>query len=344
MNEADKRRIEDNYFIKLGRQISGDPYLEPQLAMQLGRERFAGFKGMPSTRDQFNPLKGNIASVSEDAIMGDDSIEDFTGQGPYFDAESAMNEFADADPLDTTTPNELAFLDDEELPSGMTRSDLASRVRSMDLSDGSIPPQTPFDERIETGQLALDLGFGGENVPIKQPPVLAGSDHVDFSFPNTPQSQNDVLTSPASLSVASPASPYSGDPAQYFDTPRPSMTAKADDWYDSFSKNFNKDASSDAFLLGSQLINTYDKDPLLGSGVGGGSLAGITQGGLTGAGMGSQFGPKGALIGAGIGATAGLLGGFDRSSPEPYTETKIIRGSGMAFPQMQSSNYYQGLI
>ncbi len=314
-----------------------------------------------TSKQQFNPLSGNIASVSEDAIMGDDSIEDFTGQGPYFDAESAMNEFADADPLDTTTPNELAFLNDEILESGMPRSELASRVKSMNLSGKSMPRQTPFDERIETGQLALDMGFGGENVPIKQPPALAGSDYVDFGFPSGPTSpamtaqEQALAQSTRGIDVdsqgnlipftePSSASPLSGDPALYYDTPRPSMTAKADDWYDSFSKNFNKDASSDAFLLGSQLINTYDKDPLLGEDIGGGSLAGITQGGFTGAGLGSQFGPKGALIGAGIGATAGLLGGFDRSSPEPYTETKIIRGSGMAFPQMQSSNYYQGLI
>ena len=312
-----------------------------------------------TSKQQFNPLSGNIASVSEDAIMGDDSIEDFTGQGPYFDAESAMNEFADADPLDTTIPNELAFLNDEKLPSGLTRNELASRVGNINMSGKSMPPQTMFDDELATGQLALDMGYGGKSVPVGMDPIQ------DFAMN---PSRNDVLTSPAMtaqeqalaqstrgidvdsqgnlipFTEPSSASPYSGDPAQYFDTPRPSMTEKADSWYDSFSKNFNKDASTDAFLIGSQLINTYDKDPLLGRDVGGGSLAGISQGALTGAGMGSQFGPKGALIGAGIGATAGLLGGFDRSSPEPYTETKIIRGSGMAFPQMQSSNYYQGLI
>lgn len=231
---------------------------------------------------------------------------------------------------------------------------IGSRYPSMDMS-------IPDEEGFEMSPI-VPMDSPDTNVQELAPPLKRSNDpildsemqrigpplHMKIPFiaqsPSGPPSQNDVLTSPASLSVASPASPYSGDPAQYFDTPRPSMTAKADDWYDSFSKNFNKDASSDAFLMGSQLINTYDKDPLLGRDVGGGSLAGITQGGLTGAGMGAQFGPKGALIGAGIGATAGLLGGFDRSSPEPYTETKIIRGSGMAFPQMQSSNYYQGLI
>ena len=231
---------------------------------------------------------------------------------------------------------------------------IGSKYQSMDTS-------IPDEEGFEMGPID-PMGSPDTNVQELAPPLQRSNDpildsemqrigpplHMQIPFiaqsPSGPPSKNDVLTSPASLSVASPASPYSGDPALYYDTPRPSMTAKADDWYDSFSKNFNKDASSDAFLLGSQLINTYDKDPLLGEDIGGGSLAGITQGGFTGAGLGSQFGPKGALIGAGIGATAGLLGGFDRSSPEPYTETKIIRGSGMAFPQMQSSNYYQGLI
>ena len=163
MNEADKRRIEDNYFIKLGRQISGDPYLEPQLAMQLGRERFAGFKGMPSTRDQFNPLKGNIASVSEDVPMDVQTPENIDEEYDKVIA-SGMEEFGDADPLDTTTPDELAFLNDEILESGMPRSELARRVKSMDLSGKSMPRQTPFDERIETGQLALDMGFGGKSI------------------------------------------------------------------------------------------------------------------------------------------------------------------------------------
>ena len=232
--------------------------------------------------------------------------------------------------MDMSIPDEEGFEMSPIVPMGSPDTDLQNLAPPLQRSNDPV--------------LDSDV-FKIEQPLTRQIPQIASNVNPREDFAMNP-SRNDVLTSPASLSVASGAMAPTGmdfESENMVGQTLP-MTAKADNWYDSFSKNFNKDASTDAFLMGSQLINTYDKDPLLGRDIGGGSLAGISQGALTGAGMGSQFGPKGALIGAGIGATAGLLGGFDRSSPEPYTETKIIRGAGMAFPQMQSSNYYQGLI
>ena len=335
-----QQRIENNYFIRLGRQISGDPYLEPQLAMQLGRDRFAGFRGMPSTRpEQFNTLSGNIASVSEDPIMGDDSIENFSGQGPYFDAESAMNEFADADPLDTTTPNELAFLNDEKLPSGLTRNELASRVGNMDMSGKSMAPQTMFDDELATGELALNMGYGGESVPMEMDPIQ------DFAMsPQRPE------FNPMTGKVeATPVMPMGRD-FEMDMASTPSLTPMADEtkgWFDSLKSNFssNTDAYSDPFLLGGMAIGARDQSPVFPNTPFKGSGSGIAKGALTGAGLGAKTGtPQGALIGAGIGAVAGLLGNFDSQSVEYTPAPKIIRGSGIPFPQASSMDYYKGLI
>lgn len=251
--------------------------------------------------------------------------------------------------MDMSIPDEEGFEMSPIVPMGSPDTDLQNLAPPLQRSNDPV--------------LDSDV-FKIEQPLTRQIPQIASNVNPGEDFAMNP-SRNDVLTTPA-MSAQEQALAQStrgidvdaqGNLIPFRDSPTGMdfesenmvgqtlpMTAKADNWYDSFSKNFNKDASTDAFLIGSQLINTYDKDPLLGRDIGGGSLAGISQGALTGAGMGSQFGPKGALIGAGIGATAGLLGGFDRSSPEPYTETKIIRGAGMAFPQMQSSNYYQGLI
>lgn len=342
-----QQRIENNYFIRLGRQISGDPYLEPQLAMQLGRERFAGFRGMPTSRPEtFSPLKGNIASV-EDAIMGDDSVESYTGQGPYFDAESAMSEFADVDPLDTPIPDELAFLENRMLPSGLTQNELASRVGSMDLSGKSMAPQTMFDDELATGQLALDMGYGGVRIPTQQPSMVAGADYVDYYPASSPiaSTSGNVNMGLSRTGDTSYLPTYNEDP--YLKQPIGSQVTPMVDRALSFSEKMEKkldpDATGDAFMLGGMLVNAHDKDRLMGDNSG--SLAGVTKGGLKGAGLGYRVaGPEGALIGGAIGAGAGLLGAFDTTSPDPYTVETIQRGAGIAFPNMQSQNYYQGLI
>ena len=340
MTETEKNRIAENYFIRLGRQISGDPYLEPQLAMQLGRERFGGFKGRPiRSPKQFNTLSGNIASVSEDPIMGDDSIENFSGQGPYFDAESAMNEFADADPLDTTTPNELAFLNNEKLPSGLTRNELASRVGNMDMSGKSMAPQTMFDDEMATGELALNMGYGGESVPMEMDPIQ------DFAMSPQRPEFNPMTGKVETTPVMPMGRDFEMDMAS---TPSPTpMADETKGWFDSLKSNFssNTDAYSDPFLLGGMAIGARAQSPVFPGTSFKGSGSGIAKGALTGAGLGAKTGtPQGALIGAGIGAVAGLLGNFDSQSVEYTPPPQIIRGSGIPFPQASSMDYYKGLI
>ena len=130
----------------------------------------------------------------------------------------------------------------------------------------------------------------------------------------------------------------------------PSPTPMADEtkgWFDSLKSNFttNTDAYSDPLLLGGMAIGARDQSPVFPNTPLKGSGSGIVKGALTGAGLGAKTGnPKGALIGAGIGAVAGLLGNFDSQSVEYTPPPKIIRGSGIPFPQASSMDYYKGLI
>ena len=125
------------------------------------------------------------------------------------------------------------------------------------------------------------------------------------------------------------------------------MADETKGWFDSLKSNFssNTDAYSDPFLLGGMAIGARDQSPVFPNTSFKGSGSGIAKGALTGAGLGAKTGtPQGALIGAGIGAVAGLLGNFDSQSVEYTPAPKIIRGSGIPFPQASSMDYYKGLI
>jgi len=344
MTEADKRRIENNYFIKLGRQISGDPYLEPQLAMQLGRERFAGFNGRPiRSPKQFNTLSGNIASVSEDAPLDIQIPENIDEEYDKVIA-SGLEEFGDADP-NFITPYEMAEFNlardfpDEKLPSGLTRNELASRVGNMDMSGKSMAPQTMFDDEMATGELALNMGYGGESVPMEMDPIQ------DFAMSPKRPEFNPMTGRVETTPVMPMGRDFEMDIAS---TPSPTpMADETKGWFDSLKSNFttNTDAYSDPLLLGGMAIGARDQSPVFPNSPLKGSGSGIVKGALTGAGLGAKTGnPKGALIGAGIGAVAGLLGNFDSQSVEYTPAPQIIRGSGIPFPQASSMDYYKGLI
>ena len=330
-----QQRIENNYFIRLGRQISGDPYLEPQLAMQLGRDRFAGFRGMPSTRpEQFNTLSGNIASVSEDAPLDIQIPENIDAEYDNLMAREVANlDSADYDP---NLPNPLMDLADKNREDARSARLLAEYQKPTKLDIPDYPRGNP--PLMDQMTVAEDVRSPSD---VMMPDPLNPSMSVAPNRPEFNPMTGKVETTP----VMPMGRDFEMDMAS---TPSPTpMADETKGWFDSLKSNFttNTDAYSDPLLLGGMAIGARDQSPVFPNTPLKGSGSGIVKGALTGAGLGAKTGnPKGALIGAGIGAVAGLLGNFDSQSVEYTPPPQIIRGSGIPFPQASSMDYYKGLI
>jgi len=330
-----QQRIENNYFIRLGRQISGDPYLEPQLAMQLGRDRFAGFRGMPSTRPkQFNTLSGDITSVSEDAPLDIQIPENIDAEYDNLMAREVANlDSADYDP---NLPNPLMDLADKNREDARSARLLAEYQKPTKLDIPDYPRGNP--PLMDQMTVAEDVRSPSD---VMMPDPLNPSMSVS---PNRPEFN--PMTGKVETTPVMPMGPdFEMDIAS---TPSPTpMADETKGWFDSLKSNFssNTDAYSDPLLLGGMAIGARDQSPVFPNTPLKGSGSGIVKGALTGAGLGAKTGnPKGALIGAGIGAVAGLLGNFDSQSVEYTPPPQIIRGSGIPFPQASSMDYYKGLI
>ena len=372
---------EEAAFVRLGRQIAGDPMLEPERAAALGRSRYGGFTGAPirTNRKSSSPLAAPQPRPNTVDPPLQAAVNKQLDQQALADAQPFLN-MPDMTQTESNIANNMnmsrAGVRGPRKPVGdRTRGNLermkmqrAQEQAALDARIADVTEKAAVERMMNPSQYNA---LSSARMPMSpQGPSYARRSYdynqpMNYGQPPVPQDN------PMAMYAQNPvmAAPPQPDAMQMRESLDPNMTKVLDQkssymaGVDALASNMAQNTLSTAGQQGNatDIWSQYSKEgwksglaPMESYGL---SLASsfipthdqprLFKGGgsLGGIGKGAATGYSIAgPYGALAGAGIGLLGGFDTTSPPEVTETKWYRGSGISMPSTPSSYYYNTLL